>query len=107
MRAFALFRVRGASGTRGKTLPKNGFHAPAGQTLRRRIIKLCEKKDTAGGTYFLWMRRCGAHRTPTRGNESVVGDLHQEDSYYRMARAIDAKIDRSVVDDKAFDGMPP
>ena len=33
--------------------------------------------------------------------------LHQEDSYYRTARAVDAKIGILVADDMTFHGMPP
>ena len=47
------------------------------------------------------------HRTPARGIESVLGHLHQEYSYYRMALAIDAKIGMLVVDDVTFHGMLP
>ena len=44
-----VFGVHGASGTRCKAPPENGLHAPAGQMLRCRISKLCEKTDTAVG----------------------------------------------------------
>ena len=43
------FGVHGARGTGCKAPPKNGFHAPVGQMLQRRIIKLREKIDAAGG----------------------------------------------------------
>ena len=47
------------------------------------------------------------HRTPVCGIESVLGHLHQEDSYYQMAQAINAKIDMLVVNDMTFHGMLP
>ena len=44
-----FFGVRGALGTRCEAHPKNGFHAPADQTLQRGINKLCEKTDITCG----------------------------------------------------------
>ena len=49
MRAFALFRGRGALVTRCEAHPKNGFNAPAAHTLQRGINKLCEKTDITCG----------------------------------------------------------
>ena len=45
-----FFEVDVELGTRCKTPPENG--APAGETLQRRIIKLCEKTDTIVGWCF-------------------------------------------------------
>ena len=63
-------------------------------------------KDKAGTivmeVYFFMAARCGAHRTPARDIESILRDIHQQDSFYRAARAIDAKIGVLVVDDIAF-----
>ena len=39
------------------------------------------------------------------GTKNILGNLHQEDSYYQTAWAIDAKIGVMVVDDMAFHGM--
>ena len=43
----------------------------------------------------------------TQDNGTHSRNLHQEDSYYRMARAIDAKNGVLVVDDVIFNDMPP
>ena len=48
----------------------------------------------------------------TRGIKSISGELHQKDSCYRKARAIDAKVGMLVVDDVTFmvchhKGSPP
>ena len=46
MRTFVPLRgTCGSLGTRCKAPPKNELHAPAGQTLQRRIIKPSEKTD--------------------------------------------------------------
>ena len=42
-----------------------------------------------------------------RGIESILGDLHHEDSYYGMPRAIDAKIAVLTVDDMTCHGKSP
>ena len=47
------------------------------------------------------------HSTPARGFENISWYLHQEDPYYRAARAIDGKIGALMVDDMAFHGMSP
>ena len=47
--------VHGARGTCCKALSKNGFSAPASQTLQRRIIKRCEKTDALGGYVFFFV----------------------------------------------------
>ena len=44
----------------------------------------------------------GQHRTPACAIESISEDLHQEDSYYQPARAIDAKIVILMANDMAF-----
>ena len=98
-----VFRVRDACGTYCKASPKDGFHAPAGQTLRCRFVTLCEKTDTIIGVCaFLWRRQCGAYGTPTRVIESISDDLHQEDSYQRTARAGNTKIGRLLANDMSF-----
>ena len=107
MRTFALFGVHSARGWCIKAPPKTGFQALIVQTPQRRIIILCTKADTAGGYVFLWRRRCGVHRTPTRGIESISRDIHKEDSYYRMAPAIDAKLGALMGNDIVCHGKPP
>ena len=102
-----FFGVHGAGDTHCNAPFKNGFHTPASQTLQHRIIKLCEKTDDAGGMCFLWQWWCGVHRMSTGGIESIVGDLHQEDSFYQMARAVNAKIGMFAVNDITHHGMPP
>ena len=92
--------MHGAPGARRSAPPKHLFHAPAGQTLQR-IIKLCEKTDTVGG-YVLFVV---AAVQDARTYESNAGDLHQDDSYYRMACAIDGKSGVLMVDDMAFHGI--
>ena len=49
----------------------------------------CEKTDTACGIRAFCGARCGR---AGRDIESIVGDHHQEDSYYRTGLAINAKI---------------
>ena len=53
----------------------------------------------------MWRLRCRAHRTAARGIESISGDVHQEDSYYRTAPSTDAKIGMLVIHNMIFHGM--
>ena len=78
MRAFALFRGARCTWHALQYTFKNGFHAPIGQTLQRRIIKFCKKKRhrRGGGEYVLLVAAAawGAQDAcTTHGIESIVG----------------------------------
>ena len=96
-----LFGVHGECADRH--LPKIGFYAPQARRCFAESANFVKGQTPQEGTCF----SCRGARHSARAIESISADLHQEASYYRTARAIDAKIGGLMIDDTAFHNMPP
>ena len=66
-------------------------------TQNQQTLSKGRQLDTIGG-YVLFVVAAVRGAQSARGIQSISGELHQEDLYYRTARAIDVKIGVSMVD---------